>query len=387
MARVRQGGTVDGAPGRDDELVLAIDIGGTATKALLLDRSGRVHGHATAPGGNRLSALGDVSTYLRVAIATALGGRSPTAVRATAAGIAGAASAMAETTARVRADLGALGVHGPLDVRADLDIAFLAGAPDGEGVLLLSGTGAVAGRYREGRLVRRCDGLGWRLGDEGSGWWLGDQALRAAVAALDGRGPATDLVQALGNELGVAAPAQLVSEPSPGTTTGSGTTGPLETAGPRDGFGDDPDPLSVSDGPGSLDPRLSSTADVRQEWVRAVAALPPVGAAALTRAVVGCAVAGDAVASDLVEQAVDLLVRDVAVVASGETGLPVVLAGGLLTADGPLGGGVRERLHLAGHHPRVGPPPVLGAAVLACRLVGWTVPDPQHIVVPEPVRA
>jgi N-acetylglucosamine kinase-like BadF-type ATPase len=48
-------------------------------------------------------------------------------------------------------------------------------------------------RIRARRVVRRADGLGWLLGDEGSGVWLGRRALVAMLAALDGRAAPTEL--------------------------------------------------------------------------------------------------------------------------------------------------------------------------------------------------
>ena len=58
-----------------------------------------------------------------------------------------------------------------------------------------------------GRQVAVADGLGWLLGaDEGSGFWIGQRVVRAALADLDGRGPATALTPLLLARLGVAAP-------------------------------------------------------------------------------------------------------------------------------------------------------------------------------------
>jgi len=68
-----------------------------------------------------------------------------------------------------------------------------AGTPDGWGVGLICGTGAIAyGRSPDGATAR-ADGWGNIMGDSGSGYALGRAALRAVMAAFDGRGAQTVL--------------------------------------------------------------------------------------------------------------------------------------------------------------------------------------------------
>ncbi|SDD36891.1 N-acetylglucosamine kinase [Auraticoccus monumenti] len=322
------------SPGPSDDVLVGLDVGGTSTKALVMDATGRLLGHAVAPGGNHRSSTGDVSLYLREAVRTALGPVPGSAVRGVAAGIAGAAAALDEVTERVTGALAALGVSAPVDVRTDLDIAFLAAAPGGDGVLLLSGTGAVAGRYQDGRLVQRCDGLGWRLGDEGSGWWIGSTAVRAAVAALDGRGPRTLLETELATALQVPA----------------------------------------------------TTGDPRQDWVHATAGLEAPDLARLVPVVVRCAADGDAVATEVLTDAAGRLITTFSAVATGSPVHDAVLAGGVLTAAGPVREEVSRVLHQQGREVHLSTHPVLGAMVLAADLVGWSSPDVGGLVPPAPVR-
>ncbi|BDZ49609.1 ATPase [Frondihabitans sucicola] len=104
-----------------------------------------------------------------------------------------------------------------LAVTSDVVTAH-AGALDGEpGTVLVAGTGAVAcGIDRRGRL-RRTDGVGIWLGDDGSGRWIGQRGLSAALRAADGRGGTTSLVQAAIAELGPLAdlPTRIGSSPTP----------------------------------------------------------------------------------------------------------------------------------------------------------------------------
>ncbi len=67
-------------------------------------------------------------------------------------------------------------------------VGALGGRP---GMVVMAGTGVVALTVGPDRSVRRVDGLGHLLGDDGGGFFVGQRALRAALAAADGRGPQT----------------------------------------------------------------------------------------------------------------------------------------------------------------------------------------------------
>jgi N-acetylglucosamine kinase-like BadF-type ATPase len=72
-------------------------------------------------------------------------------------------------------------------------LPLYAACPDGQGISLIAGTGAIVwGRILDGR-VARSTGWGYLFGDEGGGWHLGHEALRHVARAADGRGPATAL--------------------------------------------------------------------------------------------------------------------------------------------------------------------------------------------------
>ena len=74
-----------------------------------------------------------------------------------------------------------------------------AGALQGRiGVYLAAGTGVACLAFDpQSRRVRRFDGAGYLIGDEGGGFWLGRAAIRAAIAANEGRGPDTSLAPAV----------------------------------------------------------------------------------------------------------------------------------------------------------------------------------------------
>lgn len=78
-----------------------------------------------------------------------------------------------------------------LRVTSDAAIA-LEGALGGDpGIVLIVGTGTIAiGKTSDDEIVR-CSGWGIELSDEGSGAWIGREALKAMVRSYDGRGEKT----------------------------------------------------------------------------------------------------------------------------------------------------------------------------------------------------
>jgi N-acetylglucosamine kinase-like BadF-type ATPase len=203
-----------------------------------------------------------------------------------------------------------------VEVGGDTEIA-LASAPGApaDGLVLIAGTGAVAARVGGGRRVAVADGHGWLLGDDGSGFWLGRQAVRAALAALDGRGRGTALLDAVLAHYGL----------------------------PRDG---------------------AAAQDVAEGVVLAAYARPPVELARLSPAVVAAAEGGDAVARGLLDGAAGLLARAVRALRP-RAGEPLVLSGGLLGPGGPLLEPLSALLAPTGVRVHPVPHGVAGAVALA----------------------
>ncbi len=179
-------------------LIIGADIGGTSTKIAVTNSDGHLLAYAAGPGGNIRSASGDIVTNITETLARALDGLPRHEVRAAHLGIAGAGPARhAEIVELCHTIWHGAGISGPLAVQSDLEIAFASAARGREGLLLLSGTGAVACQLRNLSIITRSDGMGWLLGDVGSAVWLGLRALEASAAAMDGRGPRTSLVGAI----------------------------------------------------------------------------------------------------------------------------------------------------------------------------------------------
>ncbi|WP_432521422.1 N-acetylglucosamine kinase [Kineococcus sp. SYSU DK006] len=192
-------------PADEPAVLLAVDAGGTSTRALVADADGRRLGHALAGTGNPRAvgverALQAVAGAAESALAAA--GVPGARVRVAVAAVAGSEGTL-EPADLARA-LGPLGVRQARFLRvSDLVAAFRSGTLEPAGAALVAGTGSVAARVEDSRLVRVVGGSGWLLGDAGSGFWTGRRVARAAVAALDGTGPPTALVGALLAELGL----------------------------------------------------------------------------------------------------------------------------------------------------------------------------------------
>jgi N-acetylglucosamine kinase-like BadF-type ATPase len=187
------------------EVILAIDGGGSRTRCLAMDRAGKVIGEATSGPSNHLLVDRNVVTQsLTEAIETSLtnAGLERNDVACLSAGLAGVDYDGAGA-AEMRELLGGLGFAGAV-INGDIVIAHAGALGARAGVVVLSGTGSgVLGVGMNGERVK-VGGWGPIYGDEGSAYRIGEMSLRAAARAYDGRGPATALVQALTNALGLS---------------------------------------------------------------------------------------------------------------------------------------------------------------------------------------
>lgn len=282
-------------------LALGLDIGGTSTRALVIDGAGRRLGSGRADGANLTShapekAFDAVSAALTAALATVSAGDVGAAVIASA----GDNNLVQPATAVLLDERwAAAGLTCGYSVVADAVAAFVAGTPSADGTLVLSGTGALAARFVDRRPVQIIDAHGWLLGDFGSGFFLGRAAVQATLAALDRHtrpGP-----------LGLAVLERLTG-------------------------------LMVSDP--AFDPAARG---VGSDLVLAVHAQPPVSLAALAPLVTAHA-GVDVEADRILTEAAGHLLAETGVVRVAGDPTPIVLAGSLLTGDTPLAALVRTGL-------------------------------------------
>lgn len=163
-------------------MIVGIDLGGSKSVAVLRDggRTARAEG---GPANPSVLGLDTVQEVLRVLIGDLDIEREPDAVVLGAAGISkpGVADALEGT-------LRAAFPHARIRCTSDVEIALRAAISDGDGAVLVVGTGSAA--YGEsGEQRRTIGGGGYLLGDEGAGFALGAAAARLLLRSYDGRAP------------------------------------------------------------------------------------------------------------------------------------------------------------------------------------------------------
>ncbi len=92
----------------------------------------------------------------------------------------------------------------------DAHIALVGGTGKQEGVIVISGTGAIVYGINADGKEGRASGWGYLLGDEGSGYDIAIKGLRAVVRAADGRDDPTELTNRMLDTLELNAPSELI---------------------------------------------------------------------------------------------------------------------------------------------------------------------------------
>ncbi|WP_100445427.1 N-acetylglucosamine kinase [Glycomyces xiaoerkulensis] len=300
-----------------EPLVLGLDVGGTASRAVVTDLDGAVLGSGAAGGGNPIT-VGPEAAAAQVAAAarSALENLDPARVRSAVMGIAGAGDfGRSETGAAFRSRWDEIGLGCEVAPVGDVVVAFAAGTDRPRGTVLIAGTGAVAAQIEGDRMTRVGDGLGWLLGDRGSGFWIGRSAAVASAEALQAG----------------SVPGELVNAVVQAATGGEEAT---------------PDEFAQA---------------VYRNPIRSLAELAPL----VDRA----ARSGDPLAAGILDRAAEHLAETATSVPPSDRDGPIVLSGSVLRECLPVREGVRTRIAalLPGADIRVGGPGELGAARLAAR--------------------
>ncbi len=304
---------------------LGIDGGQTGTQAAVIDGAGRVLGrgaagpsnHVEMPGGRdrlRRAIVESTDAALREA---GLGSSDTTSFAAAYCAMTGEADFKTEVIAPLLRT-------GVLRVEHDAPAALAGGTLGAPGIIAVAGTGSVVyGEHGDGRSART-GGWGYVFGDEGSAFGLARDGVRAALDALDGVGPDTELVSVLTERFDVADLRDL--------------------------------PMVMYNGHISRDGVAAASRDVIDTWLR-----------------------GDAVAAEVVATGLDALARRVASVAAriGLDAPLVCMTGGVFHSQpyaDAFAAAVSSRVPRATvRHARCSP--AVGAALLALRAGGVHVTD------------
>ncbi len=191
-------------------LFAGVEGGATRSTLAIMDASGTIRARAEGPAIGISPEPPDVCVDLIVSLVhaglDAIDAAPP--VAAVCCGLTGAGRGPERRA--VEARLIERGLAGVVKITTDVEVAFFDAFADGPGILLIAGTGSAAwGRAPDGRNAR-IGGWGPLAGDEGSGYAVGSAALRAVLAAFDGRTDPTALTAPVLEIAGVGAPPDLV---------------------------------------------------------------------------------------------------------------------------------------------------------------------------------
>ena len=310
--------------------LLAIDVGGSTSRATLIDMDGNCLGQGRNRGGNPGSNPPDLAAAAIAAAAEAAAAEAGGPLDIKVALLAMAGVRNPEVLRRIEEAFRALGLSGPMVLTGDTQAMLPTVTAATEGYCIFAGTGSGAVRIRNGEIDAVVDAAGYLLGDLGSGFWLGHHAAIAVTAALEGRGPQTALTEAILQSLAI----------------------PLS------------DDLNV-------DRRIKPLRD----FIDAVYAMRPIELAKFAPLVL--ANPDDAVAAALLEQSRQYLLADFRHVFDAAMPGPVVLGGSVAANLAGLSDTVSNVIRAAGLTPdirRAGDPSI-GAAVLALRHQGVAVDE------------
>ena len=172
-------------------LVVGVDAGGSAT-SVVVERDGVASGAFEGDAANvRRAGVEDAASTIARAVASATQGERVDAivVGAAGAGYRDIAEAL-ESALRSRV------VGARVRVCDDAKIALRAAVPEGDGIVLISGTGSIAYAV-SGEGTYRAGGHGFLLGDEGSGAAIGAAAVRLLLRVYDGMARRDGFIEAL----------------------------------------------------------------------------------------------------------------------------------------------------------------------------------------------
>jgi N-acetylmuramic acid 6-phosphate etherase len=166
------------------KMILGIDGGATATKAVLLDAIGKAQARSRAAPSNAILQSEDQLFAVLKSVWEDIAPKAQ-ALQAVAICLAGVADVKAQNKVEAVARL--IWPALPIFVSHDLRSGLYSGAPSGEGVVVISGTGASV-FARRGNKELRGGGWGHVLGDAGSGYHIAHMALRHLTAHYDHTG-------------------------------------------------------------------------------------------------------------------------------------------------------------------------------------------------------
>jgi N-acetylglucosamine kinase-like BadF-type ATPase len=191
--------------------IIGIDGGGTGTVGILTTETGQCLAQVQlGPSNYHVVGVAKTQTVLKSlveALCEQAGIRSTSAIHFCL-GMAGLGRA--EDRKIIGRICDELGIRENRILTHDAHIALVGGTEKQQGVIVISGTGAIVYGINADGKEARASGWGYLLGDEGSGYDIAIKGLRAVARAADGRGRPTELTNRMLNALELNKPGDLI---------------------------------------------------------------------------------------------------------------------------------------------------------------------------------
>lgn len=177
-------------------IAVGVDAGGSKT-AVVHSVDGQSAEIGVREGANA-SARGaeGAAAIIADAVERSLDGAEPHAIFVGAAG-----AARQEVRDAIEGALRSRYASARIAVRDDAYVALRAAVPQGDGVVVIAGTGSIA-YAQHGEQGHRCGGYGFLLGDDGSGFAIGSAGINYLLRSYDRRVASDELAAALEAHLG-----------------------------------------------------------------------------------------------------------------------------------------------------------------------------------------
>jgi N-acetylglucosamine kinase-like BadF-type ATPase len=182
---------------------LGADVGSTKTHVAVADEAGRVLGLGASGAGNPDNVgYEGLSRTLQIATRSAVQQAGITIDQITGAGFGVSGLDYPSQKAPTLRAIETLGLCAPIEAVNDALIGLVAGAADGWGVAVVSGTGCNCWGWDRDRRQGQVTGGGWQMGEYAGSIELASRAVQLVAYEWTQRGPATQLTPALLHYLG-----------------------------------------------------------------------------------------------------------------------------------------------------------------------------------------
>jgi N-acetylglucosamine kinase-like BadF-type ATPase len=207
---------------------LGADVGSTKTHVVIADETGRVLGLGESGAGNPDNVgYEGLRRTLMIATQSAVQQSGITVEQIAGAGFGVAGLDYPSQKAPTLHAIEALGLRAPIEAVNDALIGLVAGATDGWGVAVVSGTGCNCWGWDRHRRQGQVTGGGWQMGEYAGSIELVYRAVQLVAYEWTRRGPATQLTPALIRYLGATDVVDLLHGLTSGRLCIDATAAPL----------------------------------------------------------------------------------------------------------------------------------------------------------------